>query len=259
MPSGGDNARVAWVLDLDGAVWLSGEVIPGSAEAVRGLREAGHKVVFVTNNSSAYVRDQEAKLAAIGIEAEGDVMTSALAAASVLEPGTSAVVCGGAGVREALEQRGVRPLTEGPADAVVVGFHQDFDYERLRVAHHAVHHGARLVGTNDDPTLPSSDGPVPGAGAILAAVATAAGVEPEVAGKPYAPMVDLVRAAVGEGDHVVVGDRPSTDGRLARNLGARFCLVFSGATSPDDLPADPEPDAVADDLASLVNAELGTQ
>ncbi len=250
---------MAWVIDLDGAVWLSGEVIPGSPEAVRRLRQAGQKVVFVTNNSSAYVRDQEAKLAAIGIEAEGDVMTSALAAASVLEPGTSAVVCGGAGVREALEQRGVRALTEGPADAVVVGFHHEFDYERLRVAHHAVHHGARLVGTNDDPTLPGPDGPLPGTGALLAAVATAAGIEPEVAGKPYTPMVDLVRAAVGEGDHVVVGDRPSTDGRLARNLGARFCLVFSGTTSPDDLPSDPEPDAVADDLASLVDAELRAQ
>lgn len=250
---------MAWVIDLDGVVWLSGEAIPGSPEAVRRLREAGHKVVFVTNNSSAYVGDQEAKLAAIGIDAEGDVMTSALAAASVLEPGTSAVVCAGAGVREALERRGVRPLTEGPADAVVVGFHHEFDYERLRVAHHAVLHGARLLGTNDDPTLPSREGPVPGTGAILAAVATAAGTEPDVAGKPYAPMVDLVRSSVGEGDHVVVGDRPSTDGRLARNLGARFGLVFTGATSRDDLPGDPVPDVVADDLASLVDAELGAQ
>lgn len=250
---------MAWVIDLDGVVWLSGDPIPGSPEAVRRLRHAGHKVVFVTNNSSAYVADQEGKLAAIGIDAEGDVMTSALAAASILHPGTSAVVCGGAGVREALERRGVRPLDEGPADAVVVGFFHEFDYERLRIAHNAVHHGARLVGTNDDPTLPSREGPVPGAGSLLAAVATAAGMEPEVAGKPYQPMVDLVRSAVGDGDHVVVGDRPTTDGRLARNLGARFGLVFTGATSPDDLPADPEPDVVADDLAALVDAELGDQ
>lgn len=250
---------MAWVIDLDGVVWLSGEAIPGSPEAVRRLRDAGHRVVFVTNNSSAYVRDQEAKLAAIGIDAEGDVMTSALAAASVLEPGTSAVVCGGAGVREALERRGVRPLDEGPADAVVVGFFHEFDYERLRIAHHAVHHGARLIASNDDPTLPSREGPVPGAGAILAAVATAAGLEPEVAGKPYPPMVELVRSAVGDGPHVVVGDRPSTDGRLARNLGARFGLVFTGATAPGDLPGDLEPDVVADDLASLVDAELDGQ
>jgi HAD superfamily hydrolase (TIGR01450 family) len=240
-------------------VWLSGEAIPGSPEAIRRLRDTGHKVVFVTNNSSAYVADQEAKLAAIGIDAEGDVMTSALAAASILEPGTSAVVCGGAGVHEALERRGVRAVDEGPADTVVVGFFREFDYERLRIAHHAVHHGARLVGTNDDPTLPSREGPVPGAGSLLAAVATAAGIEAEVAGKPYQPMVDLVRSVVGEGDHVVVGDRPTTDGRLAHNLGARFGLVFTGATSPDDLPSDQEPDIVADDLASLVEAELGAQ
>jgi len=33
--------------------------------------------------------------------------------------------------------------------------------------------------------------------------------------------------------------------------------VFSGITSADSLPVDPEPDVMADDLAALVDAELG--
>jgi ribonucleotide monophosphatase NagD (HAD superfamily) len=53
-----------------------------------------------------------------------------------------------------------------------------------------------------------------------------------------------------------VGDRPSTDGRVARALGYRFALVLSGVTRPADLPVDPSPDVVADDLARLVAAEL---
>jgi ribonucleotide monophosphatase NagD (HAD superfamily) len=64
-------------------------------------------------------------------------------------------------------------------------------------------------------------------------------------------MADLVAARVGPVD-VLVGDRPSTDGLMARRLGTRFALVLSGVTSRNDLPVDPEPDVVADDLASLV-------
>src|SRR5438067_4228653 len=111
----------------------------------------------------------------------------------MLEPGTSAVVCAGPGVREALEWHGVAPVRSGRADAVVVGWHRDFDYERLTAASQAVMNGARLIGTNGDPTYPTPQGPIPGGGAILAAVATATGVKPEIAGKPYEPMVQLVR------------------------------------------------------------------
>ena len=72
---------MAWILDLDGVIWLAGEPVPGSVEAVARLRAAGERVCFATNNSSQRVGDQEAKLAAFGISAEGDVLTSAMAAA----------------------------------------------------------------------------------------------------------------------------------------------------------------------------------
>ena len=248
---------IAWVIDLDGVVWLGTETIPGSAEAVARLRAEGHQVVFVTNNSEARLGDQEAKLAEVGIEAEGEVITSALAAASVLEVGSTALVCGGPGVREALEARDITIHAEGPVDAVVVGFHHDFDYEKLRAAHRAVWQGARLIGTNADPTYPTPDGPIPGAGSILAAVATAAGIEPEVAGKPFPPMAVLVRSLAGDGPHVMVGDRPSTDGLLAAELGARFGLVLSGVTTTEALESQElTPDRIADDLAAMVAAEL---
>ncbi len=247
---------MAWVIDLDGVLWLGKQPISGSAEAVARLRATGQRVVFVTNNSAARIADQVRKLALLGIEAEGDVVNSAGAAASMLEGGSSALVCGGPGVVEALEARGVEVRQEGPVDAVVVGFHRDFDYQRLRVAHRAVADGARLIGTNADATFPTPDGPIPGAGAILAAVSTAAGVEPEVAGKPHEPMAALVRSLVGKDGLTVVGDRVNTDGRLATLLGARFALVLSGVTKAVDPDAEPAPDVVAPDLAELVDAAL---
>ena len=243
---------VTWVLDLDGVVWLADQPIAGAADAVARLRDRGERVLFATNNSAALLGDQEAKLERLGIPARGDVISSAVAAAGLVEPGERALVCGGPGVAEALTARGAEPVRDGDADAVLVGFHRDFDYERLRIAARAVQRGARLIATNDDATYPTPEGPIPGGGALAAAVAYATGVRPVVAGKPHEAMARLVRA-VGGDDGTVVGDRPETDGAFARALGYRFALVLTGVTAVDDLPVEPEPDVVAPSLAALVN------
>ncbi|MDO8363003.1 MAG: HAD-IIA family hydrolase [Actinomycetota bacterium] len=242
--------------DLDGVVWLAHQPIPGSVEAIARLRAHGHRVLFVTNNSAARVEQQEAALAAIGIPAVGDVLTSAMAGALLLQPGETALVCAGEGVRQALTARGVVMCDDGDADAVIVGLHRTFDYNGLARAARAVHRGARLIGTNDDATFPTPDGPIPGGGSILAAVETASGCAAVVAGKPFEPMAELVRAEVGAAAAqraVMVGDRPSTDGRFARTLGCRYAHVWSGVT-PRGSVVDPAPDLTADDLAAVVQA-----
>lgn len=242
--------------DLDGVVWLSHTPIPGSVAAIARLRAGGHRVLFVTNNSAARVEAQEAALEAIGIPAGGDVLTSALAAARLLQPGERALVCGGEGIVQALERRGVEVCFDGDADAVVVGFHRTFDFDGLARAAKAVRNGARLIGTNDDATYPTPDGPIPGGGSILAAVETACGLKAAVAGKPYEPMAELVRAEVGADAAqraVMVGDRPSTDGLFARTLGCRSAHVWSGVT-PRGTLIDPAPDFDGDDLAAVADA-----
>ena len=249
---------MTWVLDLDGVVWLADTPIPGAGEAVARLRASGERVLFATNNSFPPRAETEAKLARFGIPAEGDVLSSPMAAARLVEPGERVLVLGGPGIVEAVRARGAVPVRDGDAEVVAVGFHRDFDYERLRIAARAVDRGARLVATNDDATYPTPDGPIPGGGALVAAVAYATGVTPIVAGKPHGPMVDLVRAA-GGGDGTVVGDRPDTDGAFARRLGYRFALVLTGVTSRADLPVEPQPDAVADSLAALVAGEVAPQ
>jgi 4-nitrophenyl phosphatase len=136
---------------------------------------------------------------------------------------------------------------------VVVGWHLEFDFSRLARAADAVRRGARLIGTNEDATFPTPDGLLPGAGALLAAVAYASEARPEVAGKPHPPMRRLIAERIGS-VATVVGDRPSTDGELARALGARFGLVLSGVTGEGELDGlRPVPDVVAPDLGALVS------
>jgi 4-nitrophenyl phosphatase len=221
---------------------------------VHRLQSAGEQVVFVTNNSRPTQAEYEAKLQRHGIDGRDAMITSAMAAASLIASGERVLVCAGAGVVEAIEQRGARVATSGQPDVVMVGFHRDFDYERMRIAATAVRNGARLVATNDDATYPTSEGLIPGAGAILAGIERASGVKAVVAGKPNEPMVDIVRARLGDGDGIVVGDRPDTDGLLARRLGYRFGLVLTGVISADAADGvEPPPHDVAPDLATLVD------
>lgn len=241
------------ILDLDGVIWLAQKPIPGSPEAVERLRHAGHRLLFLTNNSNPTVADLVEKLAGMGVPAEpGEIAASSQAAALLVEKGETALVCGGAGVAEALRARGVETVYEGDADAVVVGFHREFDYKRLTAAFRAVIGGARLIGTNDDPTYPTPDGPVPGGGSLLAAVATAATAKATVAGKPNQAMADLVRSRLGDDleGTVLIGDRPSTDGRMAERLGVPFVLVRTGVKEEPGVGLRVDCDAA--DLASVV-------
>lgn len=264
---------MAWVLDLDGVVYLDDKPIPGVAAAVARLRAAGRRVVFATNNASVELARLEAKLAGFDIPARGDVVSSALAGARLIEDGERVLACGGPGVAEAARRRSDavvtardearQPLHSGQiADAVLVGFGREFDYDQLRVAVQAILRGARFIATNDDPTFPTPHGPFPGGGALVAAITYATGVEPVVAGKPHSPMAELIHSLVdddpgGDSDgNVMVGDRPDTDGAFARALGYNFGLVFTGVTARSDLPVDPTPDHTAADLPSLVDRLL---
>jgi len=229
--------QVRFVLcDLDGVVWLRRHAIPGAPEAIERLRDSGRRVLFVTNNSMSTIAEQERALAAIGVPAEGDVITSAQAAAGLVAADDRVVVCGGEGVVEAVEQRGAIVLRDGEAEAVIVGLHHDFDYWRMQAANAAIRGGARFIATNDDATFPTPDGPTPGAGSLVASVATASGASPVIAGKPYEPMAELVRQRCGptfsHDTALMVGDRWSTDGLFAEAIGCQFAMVRSGVTLP---------------------------
>lgn len=251
--------------DLDGVVWLARRPIAGADEAVASIRSGGRRVVFVTNNSFSTVAEQEAALDAIGIPAAGDVVTSAQAAAFLVSAGERVLVCGGDGVMESVTARGAAAVRsdaadrDGPFDAVIVGLHHHFDYWSVQAANAAIRGGARFIATNGDVTYPTPGGPVPGAGALVAAIRAASEVEPVFAGKPHRPMADLVADRCGTSfapeRALVVGDRASTDGMFASAVGCRFALVRTGVTPPGGAP-DAEVDRALDvaDLSAVASA-----
>jgi N-acetylglutamate synthase-like GNAT family acetyltransferase/FMN phosphatase YigB (HAD superfamily) len=165
-------------------------------------------------------------------------------------------VIGERGIRDALEQAGIRLLDGEPerADLVVVGWDRSVDYAKLRTASLLVERGARLIATNADASYPAPDGLWPGAGAILAAVTTATGAHPLVVGKPARPLFEAAAEATGAINPLMVGDRLDTDVGGAASMGWDSLLVLSGAARSEDLlRSSVLPAYVAADLSALLD------
>jgi len=250
------------LLDLDGVVYLGGKAIPGAAPALGKASGEGMRLAYVTNNASRTPAAVAQVLTGLGVPATpADVVTSAQAAARLLADrlpaGSPVLVIGGMGLRIAVRERGLRPVStaaERPV-AVVQGFSPQVSYSALAEGGLAVAAGALYVGSNADLTIPSSRGRQPGNGALLDVITAATGTKPLIAGKPEPPLHAESVIRTGARHPIVVGDRLDTDIEAARRVDADSLLVFTGVTDPVDAvlaPPDRRPTYLADDLGGLV-------
>ena len=252
----------AFLLDVDGVVWLGGKPIPGAPEALSALAEGGRKVVLLTNNSTRSREEYAERLRAIcDWVSVGDIVTSGYATAAFLRERFGRLrvyVIGEMGLVRELSLQGHVVLSEdgdGLAEAVVVGLDRQLHYSKLRRALRAIARGALFVATNEDATVPAEGGAEPGAGSIVAALSTAAGRGPDyVVGKPsrYIFEVALRVAGASPSEALVIGDRVETDIVGARRVGAASALVLTGVTRESDLDRlSARPDYVLRSLADL--------
>jgi 4-nitrophenyl phosphatase len=256
------------IFDLDGVVYRGDEPIAGAPELIAWLHERGALVRFATNNSMVTRAGYVVRLGRMGIRTTADeVVTSTSATVEHLRrhaPDVRAVLAiGASGMRDELETAGLEVTMAvdaasasagGPLDrsydAVVVGLDPQLDYGRLAAGMSAVEAGARLIATNADARYPTPTGFLPGAGSIVAALATAAGVTPTVIGKPEPAMFRAILEASGVpgAEAVVVGDNPDADVVGARRAGCASILVLTGvadAAAAAALDGERAPDAVA--------------
>jgi len=266
-----DTAYDVALLDLDGTVYLSGTAIPGAAEALRKAGAAGMRLAYVTNNAFRTPAAIAALLTSFGVPADPeDVVTSAQAAARMLAErlpaGAPVLVIGGSGLRMALRERGLRPVSTAAdrPQAVVQGYSPDVDYSILAEGGLAVAAGALFVASNGDLTLPSRRGRQPGNGSLTQVIATATGMTPLVAGKPEPPLHHESVLRTGAEHPLVVGDRLDTDIEGAQRVGADSLLVLTGVTGPAEAilaPPAQRPTYLAEDLAGLLepHPEIASQ
>jgi glycerol 3-phosphatase-2 len=256
----------AVLFDLDGVIYLGPVAVPGAPEGIAQLHDRGVKIGFVTNNAARPPVAVADHLIELGIPATAaDVVTSAEAAAHLLikrfGAGARILAVGGEGVTVALSEAGLVPVhsaDEHPL-AVIQGYGFDLRWQELNEAAIAIHRGAYWVATNIDPTRPTERGLVPGNGAAVAAVKMAVQSEPEVAGKPYRPLLDDTVERLGAQHPLFVGDRLDTDIAGAVNAGLDSMLVLSGSHRAEQLLAaapGERPTHIGEDLRALLRPAL---
>lgn len=264
------------IFDLDGVVYRGLEPVQGARELVAALHAAGVAVRFATNNSMVAREGYVSRLAGMGIATVVDeIVTSTSATVEHLRrhaPSVRSVLAIGAdGMEAELRAAGLWVVMAGdpstadhaggplPAsfDAVIVGLDPQVDYGRLAVGMRAIHDGARFIATNADARYPTAVGFLPGAGSIVAALATAAGRTPEVIGKPSPAMFQAILEASGvsPAEAVVIGDNPDADVAGAHRAGCAAILVLTGvadAALAATLDGERRPDAIAADPAAVL-------
>lgn len=250
------------ILDLDGVVYLVDQPIPGAVEVINRLHGEGRPLAYATNNASRRAGEVADLLSGMGVPARPEeVLTSASASVSVLAQrlpsGSGILVVGAPALRAEVRAAGLRVVSQAadaPA-AVVQGYGPRVGWSDLAEAAVAVRAGALWVATNLDRTLPSDRGPLPGNGALVAALRTALDREPDiVVGKPDPELfVEAARRAEASRP-LVVGDRLDTDVEGAVRAGFDSLLVLTGVTgAPELLHAPParRPTYLAPTLSGL--------
>ena len=243
---------------MDGVLHVSGTAIDGASQAIRRLREDGHRLRFVTNNTTRSRAQLAVELRGLGVPlSDEELQTTPRAAARALA-GQRVLALTMPAIVEDLE--GVE-LVGYAADAVLVGGADEtpetnhvFSYMHLALAFAEIEAGAALLCLHKNRWWQTSRGPLLDAGAFVAGLEYAASVEATVLGKPSASYFEAALEALDADAELawMVGDDLESDIAGAQAFGLKTILVRTGKFREDDLKdARARPDAVIDSISDL--------
>jgi HAD superfamily hydrolase (TIGR01458 family) len=248
----------AILLDVDGVLHVSGQALPGAREAIAELRGDGHRLRFVSNNTTRPRSALANELRALGIELDdSELQTTASAAAHALA-GRRVLALVMAALVSDLE--GIELVGEG-AEAVLLGGADEtdetgrvFSYMNLARAFAELEFGAELYCLHKNRWWQTSRGPLLDSGAFVAGLEYASGVEATVLGKPSPAYFEAALQALDAEPELtwMVGDDLDSDIAGAQRYGLRTVLVRTGKFRPDELDRSTiVPDAVISSIAFL--------
>ena len=248
----------AILLDVDGVLHVSGEPIAGAADAVRRLRNAGHRLRFVTNSTTMSRHELGERLREMGFALEDEELQTTGSVAAKVLAGKRVLALTMPGIVDDLEGLELIGMN---ADAVLVGGADESDepgriysYLNLNRAFLELQAGADLYCLHRNRWWQTAEGPRLDAGAIVAGLEYATGNEAIVLGKPsaeyFATAVEALDADPGMS--WMVGDDIEGDIGGAQKIGMRTVLVRTGKFRPDDLEhTNIVPDGILSSIAHL--------
>jgi len=250
------------ILDMDGVLWKGDQLLCDLQQLFILFEKNNINVILATNNGLRTVEQYVDKFANFNVQIHPQqIITSAIAIAVLVKKafpnGGPIYIMGEKALHATLQEYGFFHSDQQP-QAVVAGLTTNFNYEMVKNTSLTIQKGLPFYFTNPDPTYPSPEGHIPGAGTVLAALETASGVKAILAGKPlpFSFQVAMDRLSCSPDQTLVIGDRLTTDILGGQNAGCRTALVLSGVSSIDDYNAwQPKPDLVLDQIMDLFKLE----
>ena len=249
-------------LDLDGTIYLGGDLIPGALEFLERCKNNKVARFFLSNNSSRSVEQYLAKLHKFGIPAtKQDVLLSTHDLIAWLHSNkiTKTWAIATKGMCEMLHEEGISTKDDDP-EFVVLGYDTEINYEKIAMASIFLHKGVPLVASHPDMVCPSPDGGLPDVGAYLAMLKSTTGVSPtHITGKPNPGMIlhKIKELGLDPKRCAMVGDRLYTDIAMANRAGCIGILVLSGEATINDVEglskdAEQMPDIIVESVDRLL-------
>ena len=251
------NVKAA-ILDMDGVLWRLTTPLVDLPELFNNFSKNNVQVMFATNNGTATIDQYVNKLAGFGITVESwQVLTSAMATGYSLKKsfpeGGPIYIMGEKALHDTLKDFGFYHDTKAP-QAVAAGLTRDLDYNMIKDTSLMIQRGLPFYFTNPDPTYPTPEGNIPGAGTVLAALEVASGVKAKLAGKPLPFLFELgmQRMNTTPEETLVVGDRLDTDILGGQESGCKTAMVLTGISTREEAEQwQPQPDLVIPDIMGL--------
>jgi arabinose operon protein AraL len=251
----------AYVLDLDGTVYLGDALLPNARETITTLRAGGKRTIFLSNNPTRTRQESAQKLTKLGLPtAAADIINSSMVMDDFLKrtlPTGRLFVVGEPPLQNDLREAGFKFANAvKDIDAVIASFDRTFTYAKLQIAFDAIRHGARFFATNGDRYCPVPGGGQPDAAAIIAAIEACTNARCEaIVGKPSTHMMDAVLSLLRlpPSRCLIAGDRLETDVQMGINAGMATALILTGVTKAADVEnSSIRPDFILNDLGDLL-------
>jgi HAD superfamily hydrolase (TIGR01450 family) len=248
-----------FLVDLDGTIYLGNQPINGAKKFYNKMKNLGKHVYFLSNNSSKSKLDYVKKLKSMGIEtSKKEIILSTDGVIHYLKKNKieGIFILGTESMKQEFKQAGFNIESKNP-ECVIIGYDTELTYVKLCKTALLLEKGANFIATHPDKVCPTTKGPIPDIGSILALLETATGRKPyKIFGKPNPEFVSHVmeRHKISKGETIIIGDRLYTDMELARRIGCKFICVLSGETKREDIEnIKYHPDLIVQNIGELID------
>ena len=248
----------AIIFDLDGVLYRGKSSTCHLPTLFNYLKNYQIDYMLATNSGVETISSVQSRMNKLGVSIPDEkILNSPFALGHLLQEqypdGGPVFIMGEQGLIDTMGKFGFYYDEEKPM-AVVAGLNRNFTYELLKKTSLLIRNGLPFYYTNHDPTFPSTEGEIAGAGSILAALETASGVKATLAGKPQPFMFQYAmrKMSTKPTETLVIGDRLDTDIAGGQNAGCVTAVVLSGVSTLDSINKwKPAPDLILETAISL--------